>query len=224
MGEKITVSKTIEIIENNFKIVSGLSHLDLSIYPLDKHSKGMQVRTDKNKSAEHGEVFTPLWLVDSMLERLSNASWKDQSLTTEDLCSGYGQFTVRMLRKKYEVLGDRFDIKRFFQETHLFVECQPNSCFRLLRVFTASIRLLIGDASKKSLLPDKAERGIWVWSEVCGAWYDRTKDIIDLVKKHNVKGRDISENANAFEKDFFKTKLDIEQKIQLRRTKYASKK
>jgi len=212
MGEKITVSKTIEIIENNFKIVSGLSHIDLSIYPLDKHSKGMQVRTDKNKSAEHGEVFTPLWLVDSMLERLSNASWKDQSLTTEDLCSGYGQFTVRMLRKKYEVLKERFDIKKFLMETHLFVECQPNSCFRLLYIFGRNIRLLIGDASKKGLLPDDAEVGVWVWSDVQDKWYDGTVRIQEMSKKHNNKNADISINAIRFEEEFLKMKKELEQK------------
>jgi hypothetical protein len=212
----MTVENIIQDIEKRFKKVSKLDTINMEIFPLEKNSKGMQVRTDKNKSAEHGEVFTPLWLVDSMLERINNTSWKDQSLTTEDLCAGYGQFTIRILRKKYEVLKEKFDIKRFFQETHLFIECQPNSCFRLMFVFSVvsvCIRLLIGDASKKGLLPDHAERGIWVWDEECEKWYDRTVEITAMAKKHNIKGRDISENALAFEKDFLKTKKVVEQKI-----------
>jgi len=224
MSEKATVAKAIEIIEDNFKTVSGLSHVDFSIYPLDKHSKGMQVCTNKIKSDKHGEVFTPLWLVDDMLERLNNISWRDQSLTTEDLCAGYGQFTVRMLRKKYSLLGNKFAIKRFLLETHLFVELQPNSCFRLLYIFGKRIRLLMGDASKKSLLPDHAEIGIWVWSNVCNRWYDRTERIQDLFKKHNNKSFDVATNAIAFEEEFFKMKKGLEQKIKDRSDKYGTKK
>jgi len=209
---KVSVEGAIKEIEKRFKSASKLPSVNMESYPLEKNSKGMQVLTNKSKSDEHGEVFTPLWLVDSMLERLSNTSWKDQSLATEDLCSGYGQFTVRMLRKKYEVLKERFDIKKFLMETHLFVECQPNSCFRLLYIFGRNIRLLIGDASKKGLLPDDAEVGVWVWSDVQDKWYDGTVRIQEMSKKHNNKNADISINAIRFEEEFLKMKKELEQK------------
>jgi len=191
---------SVEDIEKKFLESTGLN-VDLSKYPLE-NDPNQQVITDKNKSDEHGEVFTPLWLVDDMLDRVDNKSWRDQSLTTEDLCAGYGQFTVRMLRKKYSLLKNKFDLNRFLTETHLFIELQPNSCFHLLYTFGKDIRLLIGDASQKSKLPDEVENGIWVWSDTCGKWYDRTTKVKALFDRYNLEGKSVKENAAKFEKEF----------------------
>jgi hypothetical protein len=191
----------IELIENRFIESTGLHKVDLSQYPLMEDKK-LQVITDKGKSDEHGEVFTPLWLVDDMLDRWDNKSWKDQSATTEDLCAGYGQFTIRMLRKKYSLIGEKFKIKTFLTETHLFVELQPNSCFHLLYTFSTGIRLLIGDALKKKELPDDAEKGIWVWSASDAKWSDHTKKVKELFNKHNKKGSSVKNNAFNFEEEF----------------------
>jgi len=172
-----SVKKKIEIIESRFLKSSGLN-VDLSVYPLPK-SDNHQVTTNKEKSDKHGEVFTPLWLVDEMLERYDE--WEDQEKTTHDLCAGYGQFSIRMLRKKYCVLGERFDLDKFLTETHLFSELQPNSCFHLLYTFGTDIRLLIGDIMQIGKLPDSAERGIWVGfeneEEKKYDWYDKTEKI-----------------------------------------------
>ncbi|MDD5650008.1 MAG: hypothetical protein PHF86_06280 [Candidatus Nanoarchaeia archaeon] len=200
-----SVKTKLEQIEQRFLEVSGLK-LDLSQYPLSK-SNEQQVITNKEKSDKHGEVFTPLWLVDEMLERYDE--WENQDKTTEDLCAGYGQFSVRMLRKKYSVLGERFEIDRFLSETHLFSEIQPGSCFRLLYIFGTGIRLLMGDVMQRGCLPDEAEIGIWVfveddWKEkdkilVPGAWQDKTNKIKQLFKQNN-KNKNISENADNFER------------------------
>ncbi|MDD5651048.1 MAG: hypothetical protein PHF86_11635 [Candidatus Nanoarchaeia archaeon] len=192
-----SVKTKLEQIEQRFLEVSGLK-LDLSQYPLQK-SNEQQVVTNKEKSDKHGEVFTPLWLVDEMLERYD--AWEDQDKTTEDLCSGYGQFTIRMLRKKYSVLGESFDIDKFLGKTHLFSEIQPGSCFRLLYVFGTGIRLLMGDVMQRGNLPDEAEIGIWVL--VGAEWQDKTNKIRHLFKKHN-RNRLIGENADSFERDVSK--------------------
>lgn len=165
-----TVLQKIEEIESRFLEVSGLE-IDLAKFPLIKNPKfelageykNYQVKTDKEKSDKHGEVFTPLWLVDEMLDWVDNRTWKDQDLTTEDLCAGLGQFSIRMLRKKYDLLGEDFLIDKFLEETHLFSEFQLESCKKLLYIF-GDIRLLIGDASQRGKLPEEAEKGVWVFN------------------------------------------------------------
>jgi hypothetical protein len=191
------VKEKIEQIERRFLEVAGL-RLDLSQYPLSKSTE-QQVVTNKEKSDKHGEVFTPLWLVDEMLERYDE--WENQDKTTEDLCAGYGQFSIRMLRKKYSVLGEKFDIDKFLGETHLFSEIQPGSCFRLLYVFGTGIRLLMGNVMQRGSLPDEAETGIWVF--VDGEWRDKTNRIRQIFKKNNIH-RLFSENADDFERDVSK--------------------
>jgi hypothetical protein len=191
---KFTVRTKLEQIEKRFLEVANLN-IDLSQYPLVKNDE-QQVTTNKEKSNKHGEVFTPLWLVDQMLDRYD--CWEDQDKTTEDLCAGYGQFSVRMLRKKYTVLGEKFDINRFLSETHLFSEIQPGSCFRLFYVFGLDIKLLMGDSMQRGSLPDEAETGIWVL--VDGQWKDKTNKIKMLFKK-NDRNRLIDGNADSFEND-----------------------
>ena len=192
---KSPVKEKLELIESKFLESTNLN-IDLSIYPLIKNDEQHQVITNKEKSDKHGEVFTPLWLVDEMLERYD--CWEDQEKTTEDLCSGYGQFTIRMLRKKYAVLGEKFDIDKFLKETHLFSEIQPSSCFRLLYVFGTDIRLLMGDVMQRAKLSDEAETGICVL--VGAEWQDKTNKIKYLFKKYN-RNRLIGENADSFERD-----------------------
>lgn len=132
------VEKLVAGIEKRFLEVAGLSgNLAARSITLDNH---LQVKTDKTKSDKHGEVFTPLWLVDQMIDRISDHKIKDQALTTTDLCSGYGQFSVRLIRRKYSVLKESFDLDKFLGETHLFIELQPNSCFRLLHIFGKDTR------------------------------------------------------------------------------------
>ena len=176
---------------------------------LEDHEGTHQVVTDKSKSDTHGEVFTPVWLVDKMLEKTADSfDWKDSDKATEDLCSGYGQFSIRMLRKKYTVLGERFYLKKFLEETHLFVEIQPDSCYRLLYAFGTGIRLLMGDAAKKGLLPDKAETGVWVWSDVCGTWKDLTVPVQKMFVK--ASGKDLAAKAKDFLEKFEAKKELIE--------------
>ena len=173
---------------------------DLRQLPIDK-TNDLQVKTDKSKSDRHGEVFTPLWLVDQMIERVANAELKDQSKTTMDLCSGYGQFSLRLLRRKLNLLGARFNVDRFLGETHAFVELQAGSCFKLLYIFGTGIRLCIGDAAKMGQLPDAAETGIWVWCQADSKWKDMTAKIIKKFNK-TMEGGYGPDKAEKFE-DWF---------------------
>lgn len=203
-------------IEKRFLEVAGLEG-GLEHFPVDRSNR-LQVKTDKIKSDEHGEVFTPLWLVDEMLQHISVKELKDNTKTYRDLCSGYGQFTIRILRRKANLLGSRFDIQRFLRNNHMFVEIQPNSCYRLLYIFGTEITLAIGDASRVGELPENAEHGIWVWCEAYGYWKDMTDKIIKKFKAiHNKRGSyDIGQQSEQFESWF----IGLQEKLKDRSKKH----
>jgi hypothetical protein len=224
-AEKKVVKETEKIIadiENKFKDVTGIEG-DIKphnmapkkgIASYTEEHEGLQVKTNKSKSDKHGEVFTPLWLVDHMIDHISNAEIKNQDLITEDLCAGYGQFTLRLLRRKYEVLGENFDVRSFLQDTHVFIELQPHSCFKLMAIYGKGIRLLMGDAAKKGLLPDNAYDGIWIYSAVCDKWYDRTKRVHQIYEQvANKKDLSWDEKADLFEERVEAVKTKIEERV-----------
>ena len=59
-----------------------------------------------NKTQERikqtGEVFTPSWLVNEMLDRLQPDQWTDPSKTFIDPACGNGNFLVEVVRRKIE--------------------------------------------------------------------------------------------------------------------------
>lgn len=176
-----SVNDLIRKIESRFKEVADLEG-DLEQYPLadDNH---LQVKTNKEKSDKFGEVFTPLWLVDKM-EDLVNVT---ENSNTLDLCSGYGQFSVRLLRKMYSKYGENFNIRKFLYNrvkegvsTHTFSEIQLESCFKLLYIFGNKISLYIGDSRKLSEMSDDVGDGILYYHEVIKKWINITDFIKDL--------------------------------------------
>lgn len=174
---KLKTLKRLEEIENNFKTETGLS-IDMSVFPLPE-SDSQQQKSNKELSAKFGQVFTPLWLVDKMLDK--HDDW-NSDLTFHDLCSGCGQFSVRILRKKYTVLGEDFDIDYFLKWRHLFSEIQLSSCRRLLKIFGTDIRIACGDVMQLGKIPDSAVTGCWF---LCGNyWIDKTRDVKDLISKN----------------------------------------
>lgn len=166
---------SIDEFETRFKCVAEISQ-DISKYPLIENDGTLQVKTDKSKSDSFGEVFTPLWIVDNMLALIDDDEWIDPDKTTLDLCSGYGQFTIRLMRKKFSLLGNNFDIDKFLTETHYFSELQFESCYKLLYIFGTNINLFIGDSQHLSSVPNDAH-GIWYYND---SWVCVTDDVINL--------------------------------------------
>jgi hypothetical protein len=158
----------LELIEERFKVVSTLGG-DLSRFPLKK-TDDVHFDTDKEKSRTFAEVFTPLYIVDEMLNTVPGMSPTTSNL---DLCSGYGQFSIRMLRKLYEENGEGFDVGRYLTKQHFFAELQISSCYKLLWIFSTHINLAIGDALQLGRLP-KGARGVWYYLEPLGEWVDVT--------------------------------------------------
>ena len=167
--EEFTTKKILRTIEKRFKDVANLKG-DFSIVPMPEEYH-LQVKTDKEKSDTFGEVFTPIWLVDRMIERVSDYNWRNQNKITLDLCAGYGQFTIRMLRKKYALLDEKFDIQKFLFKTHYFSELQLSSCYKLLHIYSPKINLFIGDSKQLISLPENCS-GIYIYKN---GWQDCTE-------------------------------------------------
>jgi len=162
----------IKEIEKKFLEISSLS-CDLTKFPLDESDIKGVTKIDKLKIETYGEVFTPLWLVDKMIlkagvEKLHNAK------STLDLCAGYGQFTIRMIRALANYDKD-FDVLEWLKNNHTFIEIQLESAYKLLYIFGTEINLLIGDALK--IKEVRNWNGIYIyknyWKEIPSIWLQK---------------------------------------------------
>jgi hypothetical protein len=172
--------------EKRFKRVCNIS-TDISTYPLKNNVSN--VETNKSKSKEFSEVFTPLWLVDEMINQVRFSSgWNVKTL---DLCAGYGQFTIRLMRYFFNHYKS-FDIKKFLCENHAFSELQLSSCYKLLNTFSDKINLFIGDSTHLNKLPKNAS-GIWCYIESFGYWVCLTKTIQKILSPNGLRAKSISE-------------------------------
>lgn len=134
----------IEEIENRFKYITGLQHIDLSkSIILESDYKNQQQKTTKELSKKYGFVATPLFLVDKMIQ----LKFKDLTLDSKtcDLCAGHGQFSIRLLRQFYNKFK-KMNIKNWLTNNHTFTELQPISCAKLVYIFGPSINLYVGDS------------------------------------------------------------------------------
>jgi hypothetical protein len=134
-------------IEQRFLEISGIE-CDLTKFPLQPEDIKNNIKVDKEKSDQYGEVFTPLWLVDKMILK-ATVEKLHLSKSTLDLCAGYGQFTIRMIRALANHDKD-FDVYKWLKTNHTFIELQLESAYKLLYIFGVNINLLIGDALKVS--------------------------------------------------------------------------
>src|SRR5580765_1179852 len=66
----------------------------------------------KQRVADHGEVFTPPWLVESMLDLVKSESERFDSRFLEQAC-GSGNFLVEILRRKLADVEQKFRTNEF---------------------------------------------------------------------------------------------------------------
>ena len=171
--------KLLQGMESRFQRIAGLANEDLTPFPL-KQVSNQEINKDKSK--EFGEVFTPLWLVDSMIKQVK---WK-QDHTTLDLCAGYGQFSIRLFRAYFLKFNKRegFDFKAFVKQ-HSFAELQATSCHKLMRIFGVGINLFIGDATQLGKVPEGA-KGIWLYVEAADRWVCATKTVKNMMASNEL--------------------------------------
>jgi hypothetical protein len=70
----------------------------------------------KKRVADHGEVFTPLWMVEAMLDLVKDESERIDSRFLEPAC-GSGNFLVRILQRKLAAVELKFG-KSYFEKRH----------------------------------------------------------------------------------------------------------
>jgi hypothetical protein len=112
----------------------------------------MSLVKSKQRVADHGEVFTPKWLVDAMLDLVKDESERIDSRFLEPAC-GSGNFLVRVLQRKLAAVETKFG-KSDFEKCHYallglmciygiellpdnIVECRAN----LLEIFAEYLNL-----------------------------------------------------------------------------------
>jgi len=116
----------------------------------------MSLIKSKKRVADHGEVFTPPWLVEAMLNLVKDETERVDSRFLEPAC-GSGNFLVRVLQRKLVTVELKFG-KSEFEKKHYallslmciygielladnIVECREN----LLEVFSEYLRLKDSD-------------------------------------------------------------------------------
>ena len=188
-------------IEKRFKEIAGY-YCNLNKFPLHEEDCPT-TKNDKDKSNLHGEVFTPLWFVDGMI--LKSSDNLKTAKNTLDLCSGYGQFTIRMLRF-LTIHIENFDAETWLEKTHSFSEYQFSSTCKLLYIFGININLFIGDAEQLYRLKD-TDKGIFFYSERKKKWKNITKIIKKKFTNTNIYSEKLEET---FIKELNKIKENME--------------
>ena len=79
----------------------------------------MSLIKSKKRVADHGEVFTPPWLVDAMLDLVKGETERIDSRFLEPAC-GSGAFLVRILQRKLAAVETKYG-KSDFEKRHFAV-------------------------------------------------------------------------------------------------------
>lgn len=112
----------------------------------------MSLTKSKQRVADHGEVFTPAWMVEAMLELVKDETERIDSRFLEPAC-GSGNFLVRILQRKLAAVRLKYE-KSDFERQHYallslmctygielladnIAECRAN----MLKVFAADLAL-----------------------------------------------------------------------------------
>lgn len=76
----------------------------------------MRLLKSKQRVADHGEVFTPAWMVDAMLDLVKDETVRIDSRFLEPAC-GSGNFLVRVLQRKLAAVQVKYG-KSDFERRH----------------------------------------------------------------------------------------------------------
>ena len=96
-----------------FVIVSDILSLSEQDFPLinaNERERYLELETQvisKQRVADHGEVFTPSWIVEAMLELVRDETERIDSRFLEPAC-GTGNFLAEVLEKKLSVVESRY--------------------------------------------------------------------------------------------------------------------
>jgi hypothetical protein len=77
----------------------------------------MTLFKSKQRVADHGEVFTPLWMVEAMLDLVKHETERIDSRFLEPAC-GSGNFLVRVLHRKLAAVELKFSKSEFEKQQY----------------------------------------------------------------------------------------------------------
>jgi len=86
----------------------------------------------KQRVADHGEVFTPSWLVDAMLNLVKSETSRIESRFLEPAC-GTGNFLVRVLQRKFAAVQLRFGKSDFDRRHYALLAVMSSYGIELLK-------------------------------------------------------------------------------------------
>lgn len=125
--------------------------------PIQSPAEPETLVKSKKRVADHGEVFTPAWLVDRMIGLVKDESERIDSRFLEPAC-GSGNFLTQVLKTKLRVAADRYKKSEFEHQHHALLglmsiygiellednvhECRQN----MLEIFSESLKLKTDDA------------------------------------------------------------------------------
>lgn len=185
----------IHSIEKRFCEVTGID-TDMSVERI--YDENTQQKTTEEDRKNYGFVTTPLWLVDNMIYSLIENETAYQGKTYLDLCSGCGQFSVRLIRilwHKYKRnnIDDRnnsnFNLGKFIHEKLYFSELNPESVAKLFYIFKNKINIFIGDSTLLDKTPDECH-GAMFYNKESKTWKnneDFDNEIEEALKIESVK-------------------------------------
>jgi type I restriction-modification system DNA methylase subunit len=93
----------------------------------------MSLVKSKQRGADHGEVFTPAWMVEAMLDLVKDETERIHSRFLEPAC-GSGNFIVQILKRKLSVVELKYGKSEF--------ERQHYALYGLMCIY--GIELLVG--------------------------------------------------------------------------------
>ena len=102
----------------------GAGTLDFNPQTLSKETEGLV--KSKRRVADHGEVFTPSWMVEDMLDLVKDESERIDSRFLEPAC-GSGNFLKVVLLRKLATVQARYGKNDF--------ECRHNALFALMCIY-----------------------------------------------------------------------------------------
>lgn len=80
--------------------------------PVHGYSRTMALVRSKGRVSDHGEVFTPPWLVENMLDLVGHEAERVDARFLEPAC-GSGNFLVPVLRRKLAAVHRRYSASEF---------------------------------------------------------------------------------------------------------------
>lgn len=100
----------------NKLVVDGNPLKEVLLPETNGYSDAKQLIKSKQRVVDHGEVFTPVWLVDAMLDLVKGEIERIDSRCLEPAC-GSGNFLVRILQRKLAAVELKFG-KSDFERRH----------------------------------------------------------------------------------------------------------